>query len=251
MKRAIGYVRVSSQQQANEGQSLEVQEDLVMKYFEYRLAPAGYVWEGIIRDPAVSARVPLVQRPGGCKLDGMIDKGDVVVFSKLDRGFRDSLDLLATVKSWDARGVAVHMLDLGIDISTDIGKLTMGVMGLVAEWERKRFVERSVEGKRRKQATGKTMTERYIGGHPPWGFKLEKRKGKCHIVPDPEQRKWASWFLELWRKGFDYHRIWLYCLEKRIFRTNRKGEKREWNPGTIRLYILKELALRASVGIDS
>lgn len=85
MKRVFGYVRVSSRGQVEDGQSLDVQEDLIRRYFEWKFAPEGFRFEGIIKDPAVSASVPIVERPGGLKLTQSLEKGDSVVFSKLDR----------------------------------------------------------------------------------------------------------------------------------------------------------------------
>lgn len=245
MKRVFGYVRVSSRGQVEDGQSLEVQEDLIRRYFDWKFAPEGFHFEGIIKDPAVSASVPIVDRPGGFQLTQRIDKGDVVVFSKLDRGFRDTIDCLITVRDWKERGVNVHMLDLPIqDLTSDMGMLFMTMLAAFAEWERKRFVQRCNEGKARKRAKGTTHTERFIGGSAcvPWGFKVVGKR-KCKLVCDWELRKTAQWFIELHRSGWDYREIWLFCLQRRIFR-NLRGRTREWTLDAIRNAIRKELALQ-------
>lgn len=248
MKRVFGYVRVSSRGQVEDGQSLEVQEDLIRRYFEWKFAPEGFHFEGIIKDPAVSASVPIVERPGGLQLTQRIDKGDAVVFCKLDRGFRDTIDCLTTVKDWKKRNINVHMLDLPVqDLTSDMGMLFLTMLAAFAEWERKRFVQRCNEGKARKRAKGSTPTERFIGGSAcvPWGFKLVGRR-KCKLVYDWELRKTAQWFIELHQSGWDYRTIWLHCLQRRIFRSYR-GKTREWMPDAIKNAIRMERALQVTM----
>ena len=239
INRVFGYVRVSSVGQAAHGQSLEVQEENIRRYFDYRYRD-GYSFEGIIQDPAVSASIPLVQRPGGMQLALKIDEGDVVVFSKLDRGFRDTIDLITTVRAWQKRGVKVEMLDLGVDLTTDVGQLILQVMGAFAEWERKRITQRIMEGKARKKANGKTVPERFLGGIPPWPWKLKNG----NLVQDQEARRVSRWFIDLRQRGWTYRKMWLYCLQNRITRKRRDGKIVEWSVGMILRVIQRELELQ-------
>jgi len=247
MKKTFGYVRVSTIGQARHGHSLEVQEEMIRKYFDWRYAPEGYTFADIYKDPPDTASKALVQRAGGQALAQAIDNGDVVIFAKLDRGFRDTIDLLTTVKAWEKRGVGVQMLDIGLDVSTDIGKVVLTVMGAVAEWERKRIIQRTLEGKARKRAKGKTEQEQYLGGpHVKWGYKIIGKRN-CRIVEDTELRETARLFIRLWQQGWTYRRIWLFCLKEKVLRTVH-GQTREWTLNAIRNAILKESALQREEG---
>src|SRR4051812_22306451 len=84
-----GYVRVSTQKQADQGLSLEQQEEQIKRYFEFRLQPQGYQWGGMFRDAATSGKTPMLLRPSGGELSRAVEKGDVVVVAKLDRAFRN------------------------------------------------------------------------------------------------------------------------------------------------------------------
>jgi DNA invertase Pin-like site-specific DNA recombinase len=243
MPKVYGYIRVSSIGQAMQGQSLEVQEEIIRKFFDYKLAKE-CEFVSIIKDPAVSASTKLRTREGGEHLDRQLEKGDHVVFSKLDRGFRNTIDLLETVRDWQARGITVHMLDIGIDLSSEMGQLLMGILGLFAEWERKRFIQRSMEGKARKKAMGKTPHQRYIGGHPPWAMKHINVGKKKVLIPCKYTREMARWFIECFERGWDIKKIWFYTLRNRIHRFARNGSKAEWSPHTIQIAMDNELALQ-------
>lgn len=104
MPKVYGYVRVSTTDQID-NTSLESQKDAIRRDFEYRWKPQGYEWGGIFEDKAVSAGKPLIARKEGHNLNVAADKGDVIVFSKLDRGFRSTADLISTTETWLARDV--------------------------------------------------------------------------------------------------------------------------------------------------
>jgi DNA invertase Pin-like site-specific DNA recombinase len=234
MNKVYGYIRVSSIAQAMQGQSLEVQEELIRKFFEYKLAST-CEWAELIKDPAVSASVNLRDRDGGQTMDRQLEKGDHIVFSKLDRGFRNTIDLLQTVRDWHKRGITVHMLDVGIDLTSEMGQLLMGFLGMFAEWERMRFRQRCMEGRARKKATGKTLTQRYLGSAKavPWGYKKVKFGKKYRILPDQYTRKMARWFIACYERGWDVKKIWYYTLQHRVHRLTKEGTKGEWSPRTI------------------
>lgn len=162
MKKAFAYCRYSTKNQ-NE-MSIDIQEDTCKKYFAYRLA-SEYEYGGTFSDPETSASIPLLKRPQGKAMDDQLSEGDAVLFPKLDRGFRNTRDLLNTVDEWTKRGITFHMLDLGLDTSTPIGMMMLTVLGAVAEFERKQTRERTMTSKRRMVAQGF-----YFGIDAPYGF---------------------------------------------------------------------------------
>ena len=79
-----GYVRVSTMRQANEGESLEVQQ---RQLEGYALMHALTIDEVVVEE-GVSGSVPVMERPKGGKLFARLERGDIVIAAKLDRLFR-------------------------------------------------------------------------------------------------------------------------------------------------------------------
>src|SRR5688572_18368719 len=85
----------------------------------------------------VSGSVHAAQRRGFAKLMDKLEAGDVLVVSRLDRLGRSAMDVRGTVERLAALGVRVHCLALGgVDLTSAAGKMTMGVIAAVAEFER-------------------------------------------------------------------------------------------------------------------
>ena len=82
----------------------------------------------------------------------------MLVVTKLDRLGRNATDVGATVAKLAGIGVRVHCLALGgVDLASSTGKLTMGVINAVAEFERDLLVERTQAGLSRAKAEGKRL----------------------------------------------------------------------------------------------
>src|SRR3546814_7846423 len=87
-----------------------------------------------------------------------LEDGDVLVVTKLDRLGRNAMDEAGTVADRDRMGVRVHCLALGgVDLTSSTGKLTIGVINAVAEFERDLLIERTQAGLRRARAEGKAI----------------------------------------------------------------------------------------------
>jgi len=165
---AVGYIRVSTEEQALTGASLASQEAAIRAYCAMR----GIELAGIVRDEGVSASVPLADRKGGAELLGMLNrrKGapEHVIAVRLDRLFRSTVDCVETSQSWDRRGTALHLVDLGgqtVDTSSAMGRFMLTVLAAAAELERGLIGERTSAAMRQRLSEG-----RYIGGRPPYGF---------------------------------------------------------------------------------
>jgi DNA invertase Pin-like site-specific DNA recombinase len=167
-----GYCRVSTAKQASEGESLEVQQRQIKGYADMH----GLSLDEIIVEEGVSGSVPVSERPAGGKLFAMLKAGDVVMAPKLDRLFRSALDALQVVEDLKKRSVALHLLDLGGDISGNgLSKLFLTIAAAFAEAERDRIRERVSQSKADQKARG-----RYLGGKVPFGF----RRGESgELVP--------------------------------------------------------------------
>lgn len=168
MVRAIAYIRVSTEEQANEGVSLGAQEAAVKAYAALR----GLELTEIVVDAGVSAGKPLATRDGGARVLDAAKRGKVgaVVALKLDRLFRDASDCLDVTKAWDKAGTALHLIDMGgqsIDTTTAMGRFMLTIMAGAAEMERNLIRERTSTAMRHKASRGE-----YTGGKVPFGYAL-------------------------------------------------------------------------------
>ena len=150
MSRTFAYARVSTIEQETENQIAEIKA-------------AGFAVEQhrTIAE-TVSGSVAIAKRAGFTRLLDKMEQGDVLIVTKLDRLGRDAIDVSSTVAKLETLGIRVHCLALGgVDLTSSAGKLTMGVINAVAQFERDLLIERTRAGLVRARAEGKRM------GRPP------------------------------------------------------------------------------------
>lgn len=159
MSRVFAYCRVSTFDQTTENQVREI-------------AAAGFeVTQQRTVVETVSGSVPASEREGFALLLNKLEEGDVLVVSKLDRLGRNAMDVRATVEALTGLGVRVHCLALGgVDLTSAAGKMTMGVLAAVAEFERDLLIERTQAGLSRAKAAGTRL------GRPPALTREQKTK---------------------------------------------------------------------------
>ena len=146
MSRVFLYSRVST---ADQNTSNQIQE---VKAAGFSVEPQRVVEE------VVSGSSPASERKGFSKLLERMECGDVLVVTKLDRLGRNAMDVQQTVKELEAKGIRVHCLALGgVDLTSAAGKMTMGVLAAVAEFERDLLIERTQAGLARAKAAGKVL----------------------------------------------------------------------------------------------
>lgn len=146
MSRTFAYVRVSKMQQDTENQIREI------ALAGFIIAPHRIITE------TVSGSMPIAQRQGFARLLNKMENGDVLVVTKLDRLGRDAIDVSITVNKLEHMGIKVHCLALGgVDLISSAGKMTMGVINNVAQFERDLLIERTQSGLARAKANGKTL----------------------------------------------------------------------------------------------
>jgi putative DNA-invertase from lambdoid prophage Rac len=185
-----GYCRVSTARQASEGESLEVQRRQIEGYALMHGLPLA----GVVVEEGVSGSVPVADRPAAGPLFAGLGKGDVVIAPKLDRLFRSALDALKVVEDLKKRSVALHLLDLGGDISGNgLSKLFLTIAAAFAEAERNRIRERIGQVKADQKARG-----RYLGGKVPFGF----RRGESgELVPHEAEQEAVAEMVALRAQG--------------------------------------------------
>jgi putative DNA-invertase from lambdoid prophage Rac len=144
MPRTFAYCRVSTLGHTVENQIREIEA-------------AGFgVEKRRTTTETVSGSSAIEQRRGFMKLLDRLEHDDVLVVTKLDRLGRNSIDVQTTVNKLAERGVRVHCLALGgVDLTSPAGKMTMGVIAAVAQFEKDLLIERTQAGQARAKAEGK------------------------------------------------------------------------------------------------
>lgn len=146
MSRTFLYARVSTSNQFTENQLQEV------KAAGFDVQASRVVLE------TISGSIAASERPGFQKLMDRMESGDVLIVTKLDRLGRNAMDVRQTVERLAEGGIRVHCLALGgVDLTSAAGKMTMQVLGAVAEFERDLLIERTQQGLTRAKAEGKKL----------------------------------------------------------------------------------------------
>lgn len=162
--KAVLYIRVSTDEQASEGISIEAQQAKLLAYCQAR----GLQVLEVIVDAGISGGKYLSQRPGGQKLIELLKarKASHVVAVKLDRLFRNAADGLWTIENWDNDGISTHLIDIngmGLDTSSPMGRMMLTMMAGFAQLERSMIRDRTKSALNHKKTTGKKYCQSVYG----------------------------------------------------------------------------------------
>jgi DNA invertase Pin-like site-specific DNA recombinase len=188
MSRAIGYIRVSSEEQSKEGVSLDAQESRIRAYAAMR----GLTLDAIYREEGVSAKTPMRKRPEGMKVVEALKRRHHIIAVKLDRLFRNAADALQQTQEWDRAGVSLHIIDLAgtaIDTRSAVGRMFFTLTAAFAEMERNLTSERTVAALAHKKATKRVYTRITPFGFDREGDVLKENATEMEIVRHIQQLK--------------------------------------------------------------
>jgi DNA invertase Pin-like site-specific DNA recombinase len=215
---AIGYVRVSREEQAREGVSLDAQRDRVAAY----AVAKGLTLLDVIADEGRTGKD--MDRPGLQSLLARCRAGEVghVIVWKLDRLTRRTRHLLNLVEDlFLARGIELHSVSESLDTSTPHGRFVLTLFGGLAQMERELIVERTRSALAYKREQGEPTS------HPPLGFASRGRRQR--MAPVPAELEAVHRLLELWRGGCSFRSI-AASLNAEGVRTK---QGRRWHHSTV------------------
>jgi DNA invertase Pin-like site-specific DNA recombinase len=131
--KAIGYIRVSTEEQADSGAGLEAQRRAI----EQEASRRGWTLIGILEDAASGKSMN--KRPGLKEALKAVDDGraEALVVAKLDRLSRSLLDFSSLMERSRKAGWALVALDLGVDTTTPAGEMLANVLAVFAHFERR------------------------------------------------------------------------------------------------------------------
>jgi DNA invertase Pin-like site-specific DNA recombinase len=193
--KAIGYVRVSTEEQAREGISLENQKVKIRIYCDLH----NFELEKIIEDAGKSGKD--LNREGIQELIQKVkDKriGAVLVY-KLDRLSRKVIDTLNLIELMKKNHVEFHSIIDSIDTKTAMGKFFINIMASLAQMERDLISERTKDALRMK------ITKNERAGQIPYGWTLAN-DGKT-LVMNVEEQKAIRFIRALRKEGYNYSAI--------------------------------------------
>jgi|SRR5882672_311052 len=196
-KRVLLYSRVSTENQAREGSSMDTQDGQLRQYAESR----GWNVLDVIRDAGESGAK--FDRPGIRRLIEWVGRGgvDLLVVSKVDRFGRDTLEGLRLFREvLEKNGVHIVSLD-GVDSRTPQGQFMLELMLAVARQERQRILERCRGGIEAALRDG-----RWPGGKQPFGYDYNKTSKKLEVIEQEASvvRRVFGWYVE---EGLSTHKI--------------------------------------------
>lgn len=203
----FGYVRVSTVTQAREGESLEAQRRQVTSYASSK--GLELPTENVFIEAGVSGSIEFQERPEGSKLFTQMVAGDMVIFPKLDRAFRNTRNALNVLHDLKGRGISVHFIDLGGDVTGNgVGAIVFTILSAFATFERERIATRIREVKQMKKAQGK-----FTGGRRAFGYDVIDGEK----VPREDEQAVIREMMKMREGGSTYRQIadWMSSTQER------------------------------------
>ena len=236
MTRVALYIRVSTQEQAQEGLSLGAQLETCLLHLKLlaaqdpeRYAPPYCVYA----DAGISAK-SVEGRPAMRQLMEDVAEGRIryVVATKLDRLFRNVRDAAECIERIHAAGCDIAMLDLRVDTASPGGELVFNLMAAVAQFERKRTGERILDVLLRVAGEG-----RHIGPAP---FGYARNPETRLLEPDPERADTVRLIFDLYtEEGYGLSRIAKELNERGVpYKTGRDGKPKRWERQVVQCILL-------------
>ncbi len=190
---ALGYARVSTDEQAREGVSLDAQQARIRAYAQAKDLPLG----DILVDEGRSGKD--LKRPALQDLLERCDRGEVahVIVWKLDRLTRRTRHLLSLVEDlFLAKHIELHSVSESLDTSTPHGRFVLTLFGGLAQMERELIGERTRSAMAHLRANGLATS------HAPLGFR--RNGSRERMVAVPAELETVHRILERWRAGGSY-----------------------------------------------
>ncbi len=176
---SVGYIRVSTAMQVQDGFSLDAQEAKIYRECVNR----NLFCRGLYIDRGISGG-STQKRLGLQEMMSDLKEGDWVITASVSRLARDTVDLLSLSKKIEDMGCHLVVIDLNLDLTTPSGKLILTLMGSQAQFERELTSERV------KTVMGHLKEKGMLRTKPIYGWKLNPNRGEnepMHIRDEHEQ----------------------------------------------------------------
>lgn len=207
--KAVGYIRVSTEEQSREGVSLDMQRAKIKAYCELHdldlidiLADEGLSGKSIGGRPGIQVGLEMVR---GRKVKAL-------VVYKLDRLARNAREALEIAELLQKQGAELHSITEKIDTASAAGRLFYSILSAMAQWERETIAERTAAALQRKKEKGEKT-----GGECPYGHDVVDGK----LIPRTDEQAVIRRIRELHGEGFSTREIALALTREGV--KTRKG----------------------------
>jgi DNA invertase Pin-like site-specific DNA recombinase len=193
--RVVGYVRVSTSEQAAEGMSLDAQEARIRAWAEVMGADIAE----LLREEGVSGAKALADRPSGRRIAELLGARrpdiEAVVVVRLDRLGRDAAEQLSLLKRFQTGKVGLVAIAQKIDLVTPHGRAMAQIGAVFAELERALIAERTTEALAELRRQGRAWN------HPPFGWDTVDGQLEANAV----EQECLARIRQLRAAGVSYH----------------------------------------------
>jgi site-specific DNA recombinase len=230
---AVGYIRVSTEDQANNGHGLKAQREAIEAFAKSQ----GYELLDVIIDAGVSGATRPEEREG---FQRILELAETKAFSVLlvwrfDRLARSLVYAVTTANLLQEEyGVVLRSVTEPIDTSTPMGQTVFAILAGMAAQERQAIIQRTLAGKREKARRGG-----FAGGPAPYGYRRDRDGG---LEVDPDEAQTIRRIYSMRHQGMSYRAI-ADVLNGEGIPTKRGGR---WYAGTVR-YILDNPKYRGAI----
>ena len=176
-KKAVGYIRVSTEEQRDSGLSLGAQRESIAAFAKSQ----GYELLDIIEDAAVSGATKPMERPGFGRIVALAqaESFGILLVWKFDRLARHLAYAVATTQTLhEDYGVTLRSVTEPIETESPMGQTIFSIFAGMAMMEREAITERTLMGRKAKAKQGG-----FAGGKAPYGYRRDK-EGGLEVVPE-------------------------------------------------------------------
>jgi site-specific DNA recombinase len=193
-KNCILYIRVSSDEQADKGYSLQHQVSECRRY-------AALSEFSVLAEFSDDYSGATLERPGFTNLRQFIAQNpvDAVIVYTADRLSRNIIDFLVLRDQWEKAEIELHFVDRGKSQNNFEGLLTDGIFALIAHGERLQIIQRTTNGKHNKAKDNRIV----MSGIGPYGYKRQGVGRDAEYVIDPFQAEVVRNIYEWYVNGYE------------------------------------------------
>ena len=215
---AVGYIRVSTQDQAESGLGLAAQRARIEAY----CVAKGWTLVEIHEDAGISGKT--LERPALRKAIGTLRPGRILLGYKLDRLTRTALDLERLTEQVEEKGSAWATVEGDFDTSSAMGRFLCLIVSGIAQMEREVIAERVCAALSIKSSRGERL------GTTPLGYRTEAGPDGPVVVEDPEELETVRMARELRASGLSFRNV--AATMSAAGRPTKRGGK--WEAATVR-----------------
>ena len=205
---AVGYVRVSTEEQATSGLSLSHQKTRIVAFAK----ASDFDLVEVIEEPGKSGKN--LKRPGMTRALEILESGgaQALVVLSLDRLTRSVKDLGHLVEFFDRTGTALVSVQDSINTLTAAGRLVLNVLGSIAQWEREAIAERTAAAMAVKRRRGEKT-----GGTVPYGFDVTE---EGRLIPNTREQEALKLITRLQKRKYSLRKIGVTLISQNFIPKN-------------------------------